>query len=108
MGGREGLVDTAVRTSRSGYMQRRLINAMLDLKVCPDRSVRGDGGIIVQFLYGDDGIDPMKKGYLETFKDKNKSLEDETKFLEDEDTIDKSLENEQSLEEEQFSEDQQD
>ncbi len=108
MGGREGLVDTAVRTSRSGYMQRRLINAMLDLKVCPDRSVRGDGGIIVQFLYGDDSIDPMKKGYLETFKDKNKALEDETKFLEDEDTIDKSLENEQSIEDEQFSEDHQD
>jgi len=70
MGGREGLVDTAVRTSRSGYMQRRLINALLDLKVYPDRSVRGDGGNIVQFLYGDDGIDPMKRGYLEKHQHK--------------------------------------
>ncbi|ODS36309.1 DNA-directed RNA polymerase subunit A' [Candidatus Altiarchaeales archaeon WOR_SM1_SCG] len=70
MGGREGLVDTAVRTSRSGYMQRRLINALLDLKTCPDRSVRGDGGVIVQFLYGDDGIDPMKRGYLEQHEHK--------------------------------------
>lgn len=65
MGGRESLVDTAIRTGRSGYMQRRLINALQDLKVYPDRTVRGDGGIIVQFLYGEDGIDPMKKGYIE-------------------------------------------
>ncbi len=65
MGGRESLVDTAIRTGRSGYMQRRLINALQDLKVYPDRSVRGDGGVIVQFTYGEDGIDPMKKYYLE-------------------------------------------
>lgn len=58
MGGREGLVDTAVRTSRSGYMQRRLINALEDLKVLPDRTVRNTSGTIVQFLYGEDGIDP--------------------------------------------------
>ena len=61
MGGRESLVDTAVRTGRSGYMQRRLINALQDLKVYPDLTVRGDGGIIVQFRYGEDGIDPMKE-----------------------------------------------
>jgi DNA-directed RNA polymerase subunit A' len=64
MGGREGLVDTAIRTGRSGYMQRRLINALQDLVVYPDRSVRGDGGMIVQFVYGEDGIDPVKRGYL--------------------------------------------
>lgn len=67
MGGRESLVDTAIRTGRSGYMQRRLINALQDLEVYPDRTVRGDGGIIVQFLYGEDGIDPMKKGYVERY-----------------------------------------
>lgn len=60
MGGREGLVDTAVRTSRSGYMQRRLINALEDLKVLPDRTVRNTSGVIVQFLYGEDGIDPSR------------------------------------------------
>ncbi|MCK4492033.1 MAG: hypothetical protein KAU03_05380, partial [Candidatus Altiarchaeales archaeon] len=65
MGGRESLVDTAIRTARSGYMQRRLINALLDLKVHSDRSVRGDDGGIVQFLYGEDGIDPTRKGYIE-------------------------------------------
>ncbi len=67
MGGRESLVDTAIRTGRSGYMQRRLINALQDLKVCTDRTVRGDGGIIVQFLYGEDGIDPLKGGYVENY-----------------------------------------
>ncbi len=65
MGGRESLVDTAIRTARSGYMQRRLINALQDLEVYSDRTVRGDCGIIVQFKYGEDGIDPMKKCYLE-------------------------------------------
>ncbi len=62
MGGREGLVDTAIRTGRSGYMQRRLINALQDLVVFPDRTVRGDGGTIVQFVYGEDGVDPSKSG----------------------------------------------
>lgn len=60
MGGREGLVDTAVRTSRSGYMQRRLINALEDLKVSSDRSVRNTAGTIVQFYYGEDGVDPSR------------------------------------------------
>ncbi len=60
MGGREGLVDTAVRTAQSGYMQRRLINALQDLKVDYDGTVRDPTGIIVQFRYGEDGIDPMK------------------------------------------------
>jgi len=60
MGGREGLVDTAVRTSRSGYMQRRLINALEDLKVMQDGSVRNTAGTIIQFSYGEDGIDPAR------------------------------------------------
>jgi DNA-directed RNA polymerase subunit A' len=60
MGGREGLVDTAVRTSRSGYMQRRLINALEDLKVMQDGSVRNTAGTIIQFKYGEDGIDPCR------------------------------------------------
>ncbi len=60
MGGREGLVDTAVRTSRSGYMQRRLINALEDLKVENDGTVRHSGGQIIQFVYGEDGVDPAR------------------------------------------------
>ena len=60
MGGREGLVDTAVRTSRSGYMQRRLVNALEDLKVESDGTVRHTGGEIIQFIYGEDGVDPTR------------------------------------------------
>jgi DNA-directed RNA polymerase subunit A' len=60
MGGREGLVDTAVRTSRSGYMQRRLINALEDLKLKQDGTVRNTADMVVQFKYGEDGIDPCR------------------------------------------------
>ena len=60
MGGREGLVDTAVRTSRSGYMQRRLINALEDLVVEADGTVKNTAGTIVQFIYGEDNIDPTR------------------------------------------------
>ena len=60
MGGREGLVDTAVRTSRSGYMQRRLINALEDLRVERDGTVKHSGGQIIQFMYGEDGVDPTR------------------------------------------------
>ena len=62
-GGREGLVDTAVRTSQSGYMQRRLINALQDLRVEYDGTVRTPHGAIVQFLYGEDGIDPARSDH---------------------------------------------
>ena len=60
--GRESLVDTAVRTSKSGYMQRRLINAMDDLKVSNDTkaSVRNTANRIIQFEYGEDGTDPAR------------------------------------------------
>ena len=60
MGGREGLVDTAVRTSTSGYLQRRLVNALQDLHVNYDLVVRTTEGDIVQIKYGEDGVDPMK------------------------------------------------
>ena len=60
MGGREGLVDTAVRTSRSGYMQRRLVSALEDLRIMPDGSVKNTVGTIVQFKYGEDGVDPTR------------------------------------------------
>ena len=63
MGGREGLVDTAVRTQQSGYMQRRLVNAMEHLRVEYDFTVRDPTGNIIQFLYGEDGIDPAKSDH---------------------------------------------
>ncbi len=61
--GREGLVDTAVRTSQSGYMQRRLIHALEDLHVEYDGSVRGAEGELIQVRYGDDGVDPAKSDH---------------------------------------------
>ncbi len=63
IGGREGLVDTAVRTSQSGYLQRRMINALQDLKVAYDGTVRTTGGRIIQFTYGEDSTDPMKSSF---------------------------------------------
>ena len=60
MGGREGLVDQAVRTAQSGYMQRRLVNALQDLKAEYDGTVRDSKGLIVQFAYGEDCVDPSK------------------------------------------------
>jgi len=75
--GRESLVDTAVRTSKSGYMQRRLINAMDDLKVSNDKmgSVRNTANRIVQFEYGEDGIDPARSRKGDPF-DVNQVLND--------------------------------
>jgi len=58
MAGREGLVDTAVKTAETGYMQRRLMKALEDLGVQYDHTVRASDGTVVQFLYGDDGMDP--------------------------------------------------
>ena len=55
--GREGLIDTAVKTSDTGYIQRRLMKTMEDQHVEYDGTVRNSGGSIVQFHYGDDGID---------------------------------------------------
>jgi len=67
MGGREGLVDTAVRTQQSGYMQRRLINALEHIRLEYDNSVRDPHGHIIQFLYGEDGIDVAKSDHGEAF-----------------------------------------
>ena len=55
--GRDSLMDTALRTPKSGYLYRRLANAMQDLRVEYDRTVRDANGRIIQFEYGEDGID---------------------------------------------------
>lgn len=60
MGGRVGLIDTAVKTSETGYIQRRLIKGMEDLKVEYDMTVRNNVGKIIQYKYGDDNIDTVK------------------------------------------------
>jgi DNA-directed RNA polymerase II subunit RPB1 len=60
MGGRMGLIDTAVKTSQTGYIQRRLVKGMEDLKVEYDMTVRNGRNKIIQFKYGDDGIETTK------------------------------------------------
>ena len=60
MGGRVGLIDTAVKTSTTGYIQRRLIKGLEDLMVSYDMTVRTNKNKLVQFAYGDDNIDTTK------------------------------------------------
>ncbi|KAK4532844.1 hypothetical protein CCYA_CCYA14G3701 [Cyanidiococcus yangmingshanensis] len=57
MGGREGLIDTAVKTAETGYIQRRLMKAMEDIRVEYDGTVRNSLGDVLQFLYGDDSAE---------------------------------------------------
>ena len=68
MAGREGLIDTAVKTSRSGYLQRCLIKQLESLIVSYDMTVRDNDGSIVQFMYGDDGVDVINNSYLDKFE----------------------------------------
>ena len=58
MAGREGLVDTGVKTAETGYMSRRLMKALEDLSLRYDGTVRNSTGGIVQLSYGDDGLEP--------------------------------------------------
>jgi DNA-directed RNA polymerase subunit A' len=63
MNGREGLMDKSLRTRKSGYMQRRLVNALQDLKVNDDMTVRNAHNQIIQFTAGEDAIDPSKSDW---------------------------------------------
>jgi len=54
------LMDTALRTPKSGYLYRRLANAMQDMRVEYDQTVRDANGRIIQFEYGEDGVDVAK------------------------------------------------
>ncbi|KAF2033220.1 beta and beta-prime subunits of DNA dependent RNA-polymerase [Setomelanomma holmii] len=57
MAGREGLIDTAVKTAETGYIQRRLVKALEDVMVKYDGTVRNSLGDIIEFIYGEDGLD---------------------------------------------------
>ncbi|XP_055901789.1 DNA-directed RNA polymerase I subunit RPA1 [Eupeodes corollae] len=78
MAGREGLIDTAVKTSRSGYLQRCLIKHLEGLTVHYDLTVRDSDNSVVQFLYGEDGMDILKSRFFKdkcaTFLDYNSSI----------------------------------
>jgi len=58
--GREGIIDTACKTSVTGYLQRRFMKALENIKVYWDKSVRNADGMMIQFKYGDDGFDAMR------------------------------------------------
>ncbi|VDM52658.1 unnamed protein product [Angiostrongylus costaricensis] len=60
----QGLIDTAVKTSRSGYLQRCLVKHLEGLKIHYDGTVRDHDGSIVQFRYGEDGLDVTKSTYI--------------------------------------------
>jgi DNA-directed RNA polymerase II subunit RPB1 len=70
MGGREGLIDTAVKTAETGYIQRRLVKALEDVMVRYDGTVRNGQGEILQFAYGEDGIEAghIERQPLETLR----------------------------------------
>jgi len=67
MAGRDGLVDTTVKTSRSGYLQRCLVKNLETLVVQYDHTVRDCDGSVIQFQYGEDALDPSKVPYLNKF-----------------------------------------
>tara|TARA_B100001123_G_scaffold415707_1_gene516497 strand:+ start:3020 stop:7579 length:4560 start_codon:yes stop_codon:yes gene_type:complete len=58
MGGRIGVIDTAVKTAGVGYVSRRLVKSMEDLIVCYDLTIRNSMNTIIQFAYGDDNMNP--------------------------------------------------
>ncbi|XP_015787229.1 DNA-directed RNA polymerase II subunit RPB1 [Tetranychus urticae] len=82
MGGREGLIDTAVKTAETGYIQRRLIKAMESIMVSYDGTVRNSNGQVIQFRYGEDGLDATAVEFqsLPTLKPNNKAFEHRFRF----------------------------
>lgn len=58
------MVDTAVKTSRSGYLQRCLVKNLECLKVSYDHTVRDADGSVIQFMYGEDGVDVLKTSFI--------------------------------------------
>ena len=84
MGGREGIIDTAVKTSQTGYIQRRLVKALEDIMIKYDGTVRNSLGHLMQFLYGEDGMagEYIEDQKFETLKMDDKTLARNYKFIE--------------------------
>lgn len=96
MAGREGLIDTAVKTAETGYIQRRLVKALEDIMVHYDGTTRNSLGDIIQFVYGEDGIDgtQVEKQSVDTIPGSDVSFEKRYKIdlLHDELPIESSKE----------------
>lgn len=86
MGGREGLIDTAVKTSETGYIQRRLVKALEDVMIKYDGTVRNSLGHVIQFLYGEDGMtgELIEDQKVDTLLMDNDRLRMKFKFFDDE------------------------
>ncbi|XP_050438042.1 DNA-directed RNA polymerase II subunit RPB1-like [Adelges cooleyi] len=82
MGGREGLIDTAVKTAETGYIQRRLIKAMESVMVHYDGTVRNSTGQLIQFRYGEDGLrgEAVEFQNLDTIEPSHERFEEQFKF----------------------------
>ena len=81
MAGRVGLIDTAVKTSRSGYLQRCIVKGMEGLEVAYDTSVRDSDGTLVQFLYGEDGLEVAKQRFLTNFRFQLYNLDSQLDYI---------------------------
>eukprot|EP00400_MALV-I_sp_L67-5_P000045 gene45-703_t len=75
MAGREGLIDTAVKTARSGYLQRCLVKHLEPMFIAHDNTVRDSDGSIIEFIYGEDGIDVTKGAYVSKFQQLHENLD---------------------------------
>lgn len=82
MAGREGLIDTAVKTAETGYIQRRLVKALEDVMVKYDGTVRNSMGDIIEFVYGEDGLDGarIESQKIDTVTISKKKFEDRFKM----------------------------
>ncbi|XP_064456621.1 DNA-directed RNA polymerase II subunit RPB1-like [Ornithodoros turicata] len=82
MGGREGLIDTAVKTAETGYIQRRLIKAMESVMIAYDGTVRNSNSQVIQLRYGEDGLDGSCVEFqsMPTMKPSNKAFEKKFRF----------------------------
>ena len=76
MAGHEGLIDMAVKTAETGYIQCQLVKALEDVMVCYDSTVRNSLGDLIQFNYGKDGMDGafIEKQLIKTFRLSNKEF----------------------------------
>jgi DNA-directed RNA polymerase II subunit RPB1 len=85
MGGREGLIDTAVKTADTGYIQRRLIKALEDVQVKYDATVRTSRDQVLQFIYGEDGMaaERIEDLSIPLLGMDNQKMEKEFRFFQD-------------------------
>jgi DNA-directed RNA polymerase beta' subunit len=82
MAGRTGNIDTAIKTAGTGYISRRLMKAMEDIKIEYDFTVRNANNNIVQFMYGEDSFDPIKLeiNLLNVIQFSDKEMEENYKY----------------------------